>query len=117
MKVISQFRIGQCGLFIDLDDAPASVSVDEETGAILLNEGEGPDRYHGAAIRPENYRGLFLRQGDGGQAEIVLRFVDGSEHVLGITTRSADAKEWIKSVESLPHYRTKNGREASIQDE
>ena len=56
MKIIKAFRREDYGLFIDLVDKTSSVCVDTETGDILFNEGDGDDRYHGAAISAKSFR-------------------------------------------------------------
>ncbi len=77
-KQISKFRIEPYGLFIDLADGNGRIGVDRETGHILLDEGEGADRYHGAVIEPEEFDGMDLRLSAGGaEATVTLRFGGG----------------------------------------
>jgi hypothetical protein len=95
-KSIIQFRHEPYGLFIDLVDVDAAVAVHPRTGEILLDEGDGSDRFHGAAISPTSFNEFHLIEKAGGSAELVLNFGCGRSHSLGSTTNCSDASRWIK---------------------
>ncbi len=94
-KSIIQFRHEPYGLFIDLLDVDAAVAVHPQTGEILLDEGDGSDRFHGAAISPTSFIEFQLREKAGGLAELVLNFGRGRSHSLGCTRNCGDASRWI----------------------
>ena len=47
MKKIVALRENDGGFFVDLEDQPSAISVNRKTRDVLLDEGEGDDRYHG----------------------------------------------------------------------
>ena len=94
MKIIKEFRKEDYGLFIDLVDKTSSVCVDTETGDILFNEGDGKDRYHGAAISAKSFRGFKISDESEKKPELVLYFLNNS-HVIGCINDIETAKEWI----------------------
>ena len=101
MKQIRAFRKEHYGLFIDLEDAPASLAVNPRTGEILLNEGDGPDRFDGAAI---SIKALprFEAEAIGDQKwDIVLAYGNGRRHVVGRTDQHRAAQDWIAEAERL----------------
>lgn len=101
-KQISKFRIEPHGFFIDLADGNGRIGVDRETGHILLDEGEGGDRYHGAVIEPVEFEGIALRMSaDGNEATVMLSFGQGCSHVLGTTNDPAAGRLWTEEVSKL----------------
>lgn len=97
MKKIKTFRQKDYGLFIDLEDRDAAIAVDTESGEILLDEGEGQDRYHGAAVSVKAFKNICIAESAEGTHEIILKFSKIS-HSLGQTTKQQPALEWINKV-------------------
>ncbi len=54
MKKIISLREDERGFYVDLDDQPSAIAVNRKTGDVLLDEGEGDDRYHGAVLLGED---------------------------------------------------------------
>jgi hypothetical protein len=95
-KTIQGFREKSYGLFIDLADAMSSVSVDRKTGNLLLHEGTGQGRFHGAMISPDFFRGFTLSTTQQGAWEIALQFGEHESHALGVTTDEEGAMQWLR---------------------
>jgi len=110
-KVIKQFRREAYGFFIDLEDTPASVAVNSGTGEIMLDEGSGDDRFHGAAISSEAFQDMSLRHVSDGRFQVVLSFGNNKNHVLGMTEDKATASSWIDDViEAIRSHQHKESR-------
>ena len=101
MKIIQRFRREDYGWFIDLEDTDASVAVDPTTGDLLLNEGIGEDRFHGAAISNRAFQRLTLEDLERSTIALVLEYGSGSKHTLGITNEKREAEKWIREVTSV----------------
>src|SRR5438874_2074826 len=99
-KKIVSFRDESHGMFIDLADRRASVSVDFATGDVLLNEGEGEDCYQGAVIDPAAV-GQFELEPELESARVVLQFGEGEFHVLGSTHDLVAAQAWVNSANGV----------------
>ena len=100
MKVIKAFRKEKYGLFIDLEDKTASVCVDIETGDILFDEGEGDDRYCGAAISAKYFKEFKISEELGDKSKLIIYF-GNNFHVLGNLNNVDEAKEWIKEATKI----------------
>ena len=94
MKIIKAFRREDYGLFIDLVDKTSSVCVDTETGDILFNEGDGDDRYHGAAISAKSFREFKISDESEKKPKLILYFLNKS-HIIGYVNDVETAKEWV----------------------
>ena len=98
MKRIKAFRTENYGCFVDLEDIDASLAIDPQTGDILLNEGQGDDRFHGAAILRESIIGLSLEQVSEAEFQVILKYGKERTHSLGVTSQKAQADVWIQDV-------------------
>jgi hypothetical protein len=97
MKRIKRFREEPYGWNIDLEDTEASVAVDPVTGDILLNEGAGADRFHGAAISRSAFYEFQLDELRDAEYQLVLKYSLTGVHVLGVTRDKSHAEDWIRS--------------------
>jgi hypothetical protein len=95
-KIIQCFREKDYAFFIDLADAPASVSVNKSNGEMLLFEGDGEDRYHGALIGPESFHGFALDLTEQDEWAVLLKFSGGPPHELGVTSAPEEATRWLR---------------------
>lgn len=100
-KSISSFREEDYGLFIDLGSSDGRIGVDRSTGDILLDEGRGADRYHGAAIGASSFRRFELRPIRNGSCELILHFGESGVHGLGETHDAQAAKQWVLNATRL----------------
>lgn len=106
MKTIKAFRDEAYGLFIDLEDAPASVGIDNEGAALLFNEGDGEGdkdvRFSGAAIAREAVVALTLTPAAEGRFDLVLQYRAKTgtirSHLLGTTPSPDQARAWATRV-------------------
>src|ERR1700676_418366 len=96
-KSIARFRDEDYGLFIDLAPDGGRIAIDRRSGDILLDEGEGDDRFQGAAIDARMFRRFELATDEDGLAEVVLSYGEGEKHGLGITHELAVAQKWIEN--------------------
>lgn len=95
-KTIQSFREKDYALLLDLTDAPASVAVNKSNGEILLFEGNGDDRYHGAMIDAGSFHGFALDLTEQDEWAVVLKFGDGNPHSLGVTSTPEEATCWLR---------------------
>src|SRR6266436_3110665 len=96
-KFISRFRIEPYGLFIDLAEENGRIGVDPRTGNIFLDEGNGPDRFHGAVIRAREFREIKLVLAKDSQTRrVILHFGNGRTHDLGGTADVDAAAQWAE---------------------
>lgn len=95
-KTIQSFREKDYGMFIDLTDAAASVSLDRKTGNLVLQEGAGQDRFNGAMITSDFCHGFTLSTNPEGGWVVARRYGDHKSHVLGSTDDEAGALQWLK---------------------
>ncbi|MFN0074855.1 MAG: hypothetical protein ACKVY0_00090 [Prosthecobacter sp.] len=100
-KTIESFRETTEALFIDLIDSFASVTVDTDTGDMLLFEGAGNDRFHGMLIAPGFFRGFALNLTEADDWEVLLRFGEGKSHSLGVTTSAEEATRWLRKAAEI----------------
>ncbi len=101
MKTIKSFRYEDYGIFLDLEDAPASVAVNLRTGDLQLDEGDGDDRYTGAYLPAAAVRSLAVHDVSEKTCQIVLGFGKSDEHLLGTTDDLAGANQWVAKVLSV----------------
>lgn len=94
-KTIQAFRETGRGLFIDLTDVSVSVGIDRTNGNVLLFEGDGNDRYHGAMISSDECRDLALEKDAADGWNVVLHFGEDNSHSFGNTTDESAALDWI----------------------
>ena len=97
MKHIAKFRHEPYGWLIDLDDADGSLVVNERTGEILLHEGDGDDRFHGALISPEDFIEFAVERGVDDTCEVTLHFGEDKLHALGTTGDVERAHWWVRN--------------------
>jgi|GEM_PF-3426430 len=100
-KNIADFREEDYGLFIDLASHAGRIGVDRLTGDILLDEGNGDDRYHGAAIDARSFRRFELKPSEKGSCELILHFGERGAHGLGKTQNAVAARNWVDSATTL----------------
>ena len=93
-KEIANFRNESYGLFIDLAEGYGRIGVDRQSGDILLDEGDGPNHFHGAVIEAEAFCGFDLQESEPGQLKIVLRYGNSDSHLLGLTGDIEAAQTW-----------------------
>jgi hypothetical protein len=98
-KLISRFRFEPTEYFIDLADQNGRIGVDPLSGSIFLDEGHGPDRFHGALIRASEFRELTLRAEAGRKmTHVILGFGETQLHDLGSTDDVETAARWTAAV-------------------
>jgi hypothetical protein len=100
-KNIADFREEDYGLFIDLASHAGRIGVDRSTGDILLDEGNGDDCYHGAAIDARSFRRFELKPDEKGSCEIVLHFGEKGAHGLGRTQNTEAARSWVHNATTV----------------
>lgn len=110
MKRIKAFRKENYGWFIDLEDIDASVAIDPQTGDILLNEGQGDDCFHGAAILRQSFIGIALEQMSEAEFQVILKFGKERTHSLGATSQKEQAERWVRDVASMMASATPSAR-------
>lgn len=98
MKTIKSYRYEDYGMFLDLEDSPASVAVNLKTGDLQLDEGDGDDRYNGAYLPATAVRSLVVRKVSENTWHVVLGFGKSDEHLLGATQDLAGANQWVSKV-------------------
>ena len=101
MKIIKAFIRRDYGLYIDLEDMDSSVAVNPQNGDILLNEGEGDDRYHGAVIFPRDFDNLEINIKTS-KYRLILN-AENLSHELGVIKNEdlSDAKKWVDEVTTI----------------
>jgi hypothetical protein len=111
-KTIRELRIETYGLFVDLVDQPASLALDFDTGNILLNEGEGDNRFDRAMIEPTDLVWFQLsRTAVNDSWDLVLNFDETNSHNLGALNDVSMAIQWLNAanvaVRKKAHRRSK----------
>src|SRR5205809_278652 len=103
-KVITRFSLSsRSGFHLDLEDAPAAVTVTPNSGDVLLHEGVGSARLEHVAVSGSSVVGFSLGRIEG-VVQLILRFRRGSrtqEHVLGIPDDLESAEAWVQRVGAL----------------
>ncbi len=77
MKKVADFREDIKGLYIDLEDQFSSLAVNRQTGDLLLDEGDGNDRFNGAIILQQLFP-QFVTRPHRGKLDIWLEY--GKDH-------------------------------------
>ena len=95
MKRIKALRTEPYGLFIDQEQG--IVAIDPATGTILLDEGEGKDCFHGAAIAPEACSVLELTSEAKGASCLILKLGSGRFHDLGWIKVTRETENWLRA--------------------
>jgi hypothetical protein len=101
MKHITSLRQDDRGFYVDLDDRTSAISVNRRTRDVLLDEGEGDDRYHGAVLfGADNPR--FIAKPSTTGVDVYLDFgTDRDRHFVG-QSGAEQTLEWVCRVnESL----------------
>ncbi len=94
MKTIVAFRTDAKGLYLDLADQPYAIGINRETKDILLDEGDGDDRYNGAVIFVKS-NPRFEVQLRAGALEIWLEYgQERTRHFIGSTPAYRKAAYW-----------------------
>lgn len=94
MKKIVSLRENDRGFFIDLEDQPSSIAVNRKTRDVLLDEGGGNDRYHGAALFGEDNPRFSVEISANG-IDVYLEFgVDRDRHFVGQST-DPQVERWV----------------------
>lgn len=95
MKNVSDFREDLKGFYIDLEDQFSSLAVNRQTGDLLLDEGEGNDRYNGALILQQSFP-QFVTRPHRGKLDIWLEYgKDHGVHFIGTAVATRTAVNWI----------------------
>jgi len=81
-KQIKKFREEEYGLFIDLENKPASVAIDIHDGSLLLNEGDGSDCFNGACLESTDLQEFAIHLKNH-SATIQLIYGLQKKHLLG----------------------------------
>ncbi len=101
MKTITNFRQDARGMYLDLADQPCAIAINRKTRDILLDEGGGPDRYHGAAIFLDS-EPCFTLDVRGPRLGVWLIFGKATcKHFLGTTRRAHGAVKWVTEANLL----------------
>ncbi len=101
MKTITNFRQDARGMYLDLADQPCAIAINRKTRDILLDEGGGPDRYHGAAIFLDSHP-CFMLDATGSRLGVWLSFGKAcSKHFLGSTRKVHSAVKWVTEANLL----------------
>ena len=116
-KPIESFREEEYGLFIDLGAPRGHIGVDRATGDILLDEGAGADRYHGAVIRAASFRGFTLSKVDGKHCKVRLEHGRNGNHELGLTGDFKSASRWIRLASRLIRSKQKEGAAGAASEQ
>jgi hypothetical protein len=96
MKTIVAFRTDAKGLYLDLADQPYAIGINRVTKDILLDEGDGDDRYNGAVIFVKSNPRFEFQLRDGA-LEIWLEYgQERTRHFIGSTPTYRKAAYWIK---------------------
>lgn len=90
-KKIIGFRVERYGHFIDLAGG-GKIGVDF-SGNILLDEGDGKDRFHGAAITASPLSSFVISEN-----RLTLHFGSTMTHDLGLIPNLDTAKTWVSEV-------------------
>lgn len=101
MKHIASLRQDDRGFYVDLDDRTSAIAVNRRTRDVLLDEGDGDDRYHGAVLfGADNPR--FIAKPSTTGVDVYLDFgTDRDRHFVGQSC-AEQALEWVCRVnESL----------------
>lgn len=101
VKVITNFRQDARGMYLDLADQPCAIALNRRTRDILLDEGGGPDRYHGIAIFLDS-KPCFTLESIGSRRGLWLIFgEERNKHFLGSPRNVHDAVKWVTEANLL----------------
>lgn len=97
MKVIVDFREDAKGFYIDLADQFSALAVNRLTGDLLLDEGDGDDRYNGALILQKSNPQFVIRP-HSGKLRVWLEYgKDRNQHFIGESSATWAFAKWILS--------------------
>ncbi|MFO1005717.1 MAG: hypothetical protein U0929_07155 [Planctomycetaceae bacterium] len=95
MKTILGFREDSKGFYIDLEDQFSAIAVNRSTGDLLLDEGDGNDRFHGAVILQRSNPRFQTRSGSGKMSVWLVYGKNDNKHFIGNAIATWAAIKWI----------------------